>query len=63
MNTGGKMKRFIYEKLLKFVEFLITKFEIDEKEILNRYQRLKNKEVKKKHVSNKRLEKSSVRSV
>lgn len=57
------MKRFIYEKLLKFVEFLITKFEIDEKEILNRYQRLKNKEVKKKHVSNKRLEKSSVRSV
>lgn len=41
------MKRFIYEKLLKFVEFLITKFEIDEKEILNRYQRLKNKEVKK----------------
>ena len=38
------MKRFIYKTLLNFVEFLITKFDIDEEEILNRYKKLKNEE-------------------
>ena len=37
------MKKFIYEILLNFVDYLIKKFDIDEKEILNRYSRLKKK--------------------
>lgn len=37
------MKKFIYEILLNFVDYLIKKFDIDEKEILDRYKKLKNK--------------------
>lgn len=37
------MKKFICEILLNFVDYLIKKFDIDEKEILDRYQRLKYK--------------------
>lgn len=37
------MKKFIYEILLNFVDYLIKKFDIDEKGILDRYQRLKYK--------------------
>ena len=36
------MKEFIYETLLNFVEYLIKKFNINEKDTLYRYQKLKN---------------------
>lgn len=42
-SKGGRMKKFIYEILLNFVDYLIKKFDIDEKEILDRYKKLKNK--------------------
>lgn len=36
------MKKFIYETLLNFVEYLIKKFNINDEDILYRYQKLKN---------------------
>lgn len=40
-----KVKRFIYKKLLNFVEYLIKKFDVNEQDILEKYAKLKQNEV------------------
>lgn len=42
VERTGRMKKFIYETLLNFVEYLIKKFNINDEDILYRYQKLKN---------------------
>lgn len=39
-----KVKRFVYKKLLNFVEYLIKKFDVQEQDILERYAKLKQNE-------------------
>lgn len=39
-----KVKRFIYKKLLNFVEYLIKKYDVKEQDILERYAKLKQDE-------------------
>ena len=36
-----KVKRFIFKKLLNFVEYLIKKYDVKEQDILERYEKLK----------------------
>lgn len=37
-----KVKRFIFKKLLNFIEYLIEKFNINEQDILERVAKLKD---------------------